>query len=61
MIRGFYGVRPELPAPLGGEGVGKVVEVAPGADQALLARRVAILPTYEQGHGPNTRLSPPEM
>jgi NADPH:quinone reductase-like Zn-dependent oxidoreductase len=49
LIRGFYGVRPQLPASLGAEGVGKVVEVGPGADQALLGRRVAILPTYEQG------------
>jgi NADPH:quinone reductase-like Zn-dependent oxidoreductase len=49
LIRGFYGVKPHLPAPLGAEGVGKVVEVGPGADQALLGRRVAILPTYEQG------------
>jgi NADPH:quinone reductase-like Zn-dependent oxidoreductase len=49
LIRGFYGVRPQLPVPLGAEGVGKVVEVGPGADQALLGHRVAILPTYEQG------------
>ena len=49
LIRGFYGVQPQLPAPLGVEGVGKVVEVGPGADEALLGRRVAILPTYEQG------------
>lgn len=49
LIRGFYGVKPQLPAPLGAEGVGKVVEVGPGADQAILGRRVAILPTYEQG------------
>jgi len=49
LIRGYYGVRPQLPAPLGAEGVGKVVEVGPGADQALLGHRVAILPTYEQG------------
>ncbi|MEA2381426.1 MAG: hypothetical protein QOH72_1397, partial [Solirubrobacteraceae bacterium] len=49
LIRGFYGVKPQLPGPLGAEGVGKVVEVGPGADQALLGRRVAILPTYEQG------------
>ena len=49
LIRGVYGVKPPLPAPLGAEGVGKVVEVGPGADQALLGRRVAILPTYEQG------------
>jgi NADPH:quinone reductase-like Zn-dependent oxidoreductase len=49
LIRGVYGVRPRLPAPLGAEGVGKVVEVGRGADQALLGHRVAILPTYEQG------------
>jgi NADPH:quinone reductase-like Zn-dependent oxidoreductase len=49
LIRGFYGVRPQLPAPLGAEGVGRVVEVGPGADRALLGHRVAILPTYEQG------------
>jgi NADPH:quinone reductase-like Zn-dependent oxidoreductase len=49
LIRGFYGVRPELPAPLGAEGVGRVVEVGPGADQDLAGRRVVILPTYEQG------------
>jgi NADPH:quinone reductase-like Zn-dependent oxidoreductase len=49
LIRGFYGVRPKLPAPLGAEGVGRVVEVGPGADQGLAGRRVVILPTYEQG------------
>ncbi len=49
LIRGFYGVRPHLPAPLGAEGVGKVAAVGPCADQALLGHRVAILPTYEQG------------
>jgi len=49
LIRGFYGVHPELPAPLGAEGVGRVVEVGPGADQALAGRRVVILPTYEHG------------
>jgi trans-2-enoyl-CoA reductase len=49
LIRGFYGVKPQLPAPLGAEGVGKVVEVGPAADQTLLGHRVAILPTYEQG------------
>jgi NADPH:quinone reductase-like Zn-dependent oxidoreductase len=49
LIRGFYGVRPGLPAPLGAEGVGRVVEVGPGADQDLVGRRVVILPTYEQG------------
>jgi NADPH:quinone reductase-like Zn-dependent oxidoreductase len=49
LIRGFYGVHPALPARLGAEGVGRVVEVGPGADQGLTGRRVVILPTYEQG------------
>jgi NADPH:quinone reductase-like Zn-dependent oxidoreductase len=49
LIRGFYGVHPELPAPLGAEGVGRVVEVGPGADQDLAGRRVVILPTYTHG------------
>ncbi len=49
LIRGFYGVRPELPARLGAEGVGRVVEVGPGAVQGLAGRRVVIMPTYEHG------------
>ena len=49
LIRGFYGVHPKLPAPLGAEGVGRVVEVGTGADQDLAGRRVVILPTYEHG------------
>lgn len=49
LIRGFYGVRPQLPAPLGAEGVGKVVEVGPGVEPELLGHRVAILPTYDEG------------
>jgi NADPH:quinone reductase-like Zn-dependent oxidoreductase len=49
VCRGFYGLRPGLPAPLGVEGVGRVVEVGPGADQDHVGRRVVILPTYEQG------------
>jgi NADPH:quinone reductase-like Zn-dependent oxidoreductase len=49
LIRGFYGMRPDLPAPLGAEGLGRVVELGPGAEEALAGRRVVILPTYEQG------------
>jgi NADPH:quinone reductase-like Zn-dependent oxidoreductase len=49
LIHGFYGVRPELPASLGAEGVGRVLEVGPEADEGLAGRRVVILPTYEQG------------
>src|SRR5690242_9100005 len=49
LIHGFYGVHPRLPGPLGAEGVGRVIEVGPGADQPLAGQRVVILPTYEQG------------
>ncbi|QRP43405.1 hypothetical protein [Amycolatopsis sp. FDAARGOS 1241] len=45
LMRGLYGVRPELPAPLGAEGVGRVVDGAP----ALAGRRVLIMPGLEQG------------
>lgn len=49
LIRGTYPVRPALPSPLGGEGVGRVRVVGAGTDQTLVGRRVMILPTYEQG------------
>src|SRR5260221_10268193 len=49
LIRGIYGVRPELPSPVGAEGVGRVVRTGPKVDAALKGRRVLILPTYEQG------------
>ena len=32
LIRGVYGVRPELPAALGAEGVGRVIAVGDGVD-----------------------------
>jgi NADPH:quinone reductase-like Zn-dependent oxidoreductase len=49
LVRGTYGVRPPLPAPVGSEGVGRVVQVGAKANAALLDQRVLILPTYEQG------------
>jgi NADPH:quinone reductase-like Zn-dependent oxidoreductase len=49
LIRGIYGMLPDLPAALGAEGLGRVVELGPGAEEALAGRRVVILPTYEQG------------
>lgn len=49
LIRGFYGVRPALPAPLGVEGVGTVIEAGPHAAQGLAGRRVVILPSHEHG------------
>ncbi|GGM17150.1 zinc-dependent alcohol dehydrogenase family protein [Dactylosporangium sucinum] len=49
LVQGGYGVRPQLPSPLGGEGVGRVVDAGGGAGTPLVGRRVVILPTYEQG------------
>ncbi len=49
LVRGTYGVRPALPAAIGSEGVGRVVQVGAQVEAALLHQRVLILPTYEQG------------
>ena len=49
LIRGIYGVRPELPAALGAEGVGRVIGVGPGVDPARVGERVLLVPTLEQG------------
>jgi NADPH:quinone reductase-like Zn-dependent oxidoreductase len=47
-IRGVYGVRPELPAALGAEGVGRVVAVGEGVDASRVGERVLVVPTLEQ-------------
>jgi NADPH:quinone reductase-like Zn-dependent oxidoreductase len=49
LVRGGYGVRPQLPSPAGGEGVGRVIDAGGAAGTRLVGRRVVILPTYEQG------------
>jgi NADPH:quinone reductase-like Zn-dependent oxidoreductase len=49
LIRGVYGVRPELPAALGAEGVGRVIAVGAGVDESRLGTRVLVVPTLEQG------------
>lgn len=46
---GWYGVQPQVPTTIGAEGVGRVLQVGPGADQALANKRVVVLGTYEQG------------
>jgi NADPH:quinone reductase-like Zn-dependent oxidoreductase len=52
VIRGVYGYRPELPAPLGAEGVGRIVAAGEGIDPARIGERVAIIPTrLGPGHG----------
>jgi len=49
LIAGLYGYRPELPAPLGAEGVGRIVAAGGGVDPARVGERVAIIPTLRQG------------
>jgi NADPH:quinone reductase-like Zn-dependent oxidoreductase len=48
LIKGVYGVRPELPAALGAEGVGRVIAVGEGVDAARVGERVLVVPTLEQ-------------
>jgi len=48
LIRGIYGVRPDLPAALGAEGVGRVVAVGAGLDRSRIGTRVLVVPTLEQ-------------
>jgi NADPH:quinone reductase-like Zn-dependent oxidoreductase len=48
LIRGIYGVRPDLPAALGAEGVGRVLAVGAGVDESRVGTRVLVLPTFEQ-------------
>jgi NADPH:quinone reductase-like Zn-dependent oxidoreductase len=47
LIRGLYGHRPALPAPLGTEGVGRIVAVGPAVDPARIGERVLIIPTLK--------------
>src|ERR1700690_4099221 len=49
LIRGLYGVRPDLPATLGAEGVGRVIAVGAGVDASRVGTRVLVVPTLEQG------------
>ena len=48
LIKGIYGVRPELPAALGAEGVGRVTAVGDGVDASRVGERVLVVPTLEQ-------------
>jgi NADPH:quinone reductase-like Zn-dependent oxidoreductase len=49
LIRGFYGLRRELPMDLGADGVGTVVEAGSASDRGLIGRRVILMPTYVHG------------
>jgi NADPH:quinone reductase-like Zn-dependent oxidoreductase len=48
LIRGVYGVRPQLPTALGAEGVGRVIAVGSGVDRSRVGTRVLVVPTLEQ-------------
>jgi len=48
LIRGVYGVRPDLPAALGAEGVGRVIAVGDRVDRSRVGTRVLVVPTLEQ-------------
>jgi NADPH:quinone reductase-like Zn-dependent oxidoreductase len=49
LITGRYGYRPALPAPLGAEGVGRIVSVGRGVDPGRTGQRVLMIPTLEHG------------
>ena len=49
LVRGIYAVRPPLPFSLGAEGVGRVKKTGSKVDNALLGKRVVVVPNYEQG------------
>lgn len=49
LIRGRYGHRPQLPAELGTEGVGRIIDVGPAADATRIGERVLIMPTLRHG------------
>jgi len=45
LITGRYGYRPPLPAPLGVEGVGRIVAVGRAVDSVRIGERVLIVPS----------------
>jgi len=46
---GWFAVYPSVPSEMGAEGVGRVVRVGAGLDEALVGRRVVILPDFLHG------------
>jgi NADPH:quinone reductase-like Zn-dependent oxidoreductase len=46
---GWFAVYPNVPSEMGAEGVGRVVRVGAGVDEALVGRRVVILPDFMHG------------
>jgi mitochondrial enoyl-[acyl-carrier protein] reductase / trans-2-enoyl-CoA reductase len=48
-ISGHYFISPQVPSDVGAEGVGRVLAVGPGENEALVGARVLLLPTYRHG------------
>jgi 2-desacetyl-2-hydroxyethyl bacteriochlorophyllide A dehydrogenase len=46
---GWFGAYPQVPAALGAEGVGRVVDAGSNVDPTLVGQRVIILPTFRYG------------
>jgi NADPH:quinone reductase-like Zn-dependent oxidoreductase len=46
---GWFAVYPSVPSQMGAEGVGRVVRVGAGVDEALVGRRVLVLPDFVHG------------
>ena len=55
---GVLGVDPKVPAPLGGEGVGRVTQAGANVDPTLVGRQVLILPTFRYGTWAATTVVP---
>lgn len=49
LLDGHYGIRPELPSPVGAEGVGIVLEVGEGVSRAAVGQQVLVLPSDTLG------------
>lgn len=49
LMQGKYLARPELPAPVGAEGVGIVEQVGTQVDRSIVGKRVIVIPTYKYG------------
>lgn len=49
LLDGHYGIRPDLPSPVGAEGVGAVAEIGGGVTRASVGQRVLILPSDTLG------------
>jgi NADPH:quinone reductase-like Zn-dependent oxidoreductase len=46
---GWFAVYPNVPSEMGAEGVGRVLKVGAGVDEALVGQRVLILPDFVHG------------